>query len=524
MKKRKVALALVLIMAFSLAIPAFAAETKVNLAETHAISSDSVEMITDPITDSYGKTYGGKNLRFDCRLGAYEILDLNGAYESLDATIVCSDGTGSDAVMNVGIFADGKLIYSLTNYTRQKPAETIQLNVSGVGQLAIKTNGNGGDEYLFFVDSKLTKKEKAGIYPNRANLLDLVVIDADSVRSDVSLFSDTYGDVHSGWIELFSNVDPYVLYNLDKKYESLSGCIVPGPRTGQDASMNVSFYLDDELVLSKEGITRETPQIDFELDVANKGVLKIVAERNDGYDAYLYVCDTVLKAHDHKPGNWETKQEATCTDSGQKVKICTECKEIVETEVIPAAGHKPDGKWETEKEATCSEEGSEVQHCSVCKVVCDTRAIEKKPHTPSSEWEVTIETSCFEEGLQEKKCTTCGEIIEQEPIEMVDHTYGDWETVSGSIWNNPIVKERACEICGNTERSESNSTSWFKPLVIILLVILFGGLAVICITLKMNGLALEPASVKKLFSKEAISDTDIDSILNKKNDHHDEPK
>ena len=83
------------------------------------------------------------------------------------------------------------------------------------------------------------------------------------------------------------------------------------------------------------------------------------------------------------------------------------------------------------------------------------------------------------------------------------------------------MKERTCSVCGDVEHVESNSTSWLKPLVIVIFVIIFGGLAVIIVTLKMNGLALEPASIKKLFSKESLTDDDIDDILNKPDDNSD---
>ncbi len=73
-------------------------------------------------------------------------------------------------------------------------------------------------------------------------------------------------------------------------------------------------------------------------------------------------------------------------------------------------------------------------------------------------------------------------------------------------------------ICGDVEHVESDSTSWVKPLVIIISIIIFGSLAVVIMTLKMNDLPLKPASIKKLFSKETLSDTDIEDLLNKTDD------
>ena len=57
------------------------------------------------------------------------------------------------------------------------------------------------------------------------------------------------------------------------------------------------------------------------------------------------VCNTVLvnqteipATGEHTPGEWEITKEATATELGTKVKRCTVCQAIVETETIPATG------------------------------------------------------------------------------------------------------------------------------------------------------------------------------------------
>ena len=69
-------------------------------------------------------------------------------------------------------------------------------------------------------------------------------------------------------------------------------------------------------------------------------------------------------------------------------------------------------------------------------------------------------------------------VLEEEIIEKEAHAFGKWKKVSGSIWNNPIVKERTCTNCGYVERVESNSTAWVKPTVIILIIGLFVGISI----------------------------------------------
>lgn len=494
------------------AISVSAVEAKTDLISMHELESDNIRVIEDGITDSYGKSYSSNILRFSTGDDAYAIYDLNGVYSKFEGTIVCPNNTGSDAVMDVGIFADGELVYSLTGYTRQKAAESVSIDLSGVGELAIKTaKTDGWNSYLCFVDSYFVKADSVSVYPNRATLSDLVVIDSSACKTSNRLFWDSFGDVHNEWTRFSCGDKGYILYNLDKKYISFSGCIASGGNTGNDAVMDIEFFLDDKPVFSKESIKRTTKPINFDIDVSNASVLKITTTKKDGWPSYLYVTDSILKAHEHTLGEWEIEKEATCTEPGKKIQKCSECGETINTESIPATGHTPNGKWEYLEEGKCKK----VQFCTVCGDVAIEQTSNEIEHSPSDDWVITKEATCNNEGERVQYCKICGEPTSIEVIPTTEHDYGNWETKSGSIWNNPIVKERVCKICGNVERIESSPTSWLKPLVVALFIILFGGLAVILVTLKMNGLPLELASVKKLFSKETLSDTDIDKLLNK---------
>ncbi len=515
---------LAVVLMISMAVPVFAAGTTINITKMHDIWSDECTVMDEAITDSYGNKYTTNVLKVDASNDAQIAYDLNGAYSSFSGQLVCSDGTGSGASMSVGIFADGKLVYEAANITRQDAPRDINIDLSGVGILEIRSRNYG--EYscgwLFFVNSTFTKAENAATYNGWKDLNDFTVIDSDEYEYKNHLFTDNFGGLHDGVNYFDASNDAYALFNLNSSMEKFKGTITTFENTGDGASMSIKIYADDKLVLEKTGVTKRTNNIPFEIDVTGVKVLKIVTSNEGEYSCgWIYVADDMLTSHIHTPEDWKITTEATCTEDGERVQYCSTCGEIANSEKIPATGHTPDGKWVTESDATCGEEGEQVQHCSVCKEICDTQKVDKLPHTPASEWEVSTEPRCDAEGLQVKKCTVCGEVCEEEAIPTVDHSYGSWEKVSGSVWNNPIVIERTCSICGDVEHVESNSTSWLKPLVIVLFVIIFGGLAVIIVTLKMNGLALEPASIKKLFSKESLTDDDIDDILNKPDDNSD---
>ena len=550
------------VMLLSMSVPAFATGTIVKITDMHETASENVSFFReadDYTISSYGDEYRGYFIRIDN--DGWITYELKGEYDSFNGTLIASEKTDSSAYMNFAIYADGKMVYEYKGFTRQIAAQNVSLDLNGVNRLEIKSTKEGYDAYIYLVDSTFTKADIAAVtYPEWVHLNDLKLIDSKEYASSNYNGMDSYGNFHDTWNRFYARAGGFALYNLNKEYEIFSGVVCASDKTHQNSSMEIQIYTDDILVWSKSGVTRDTAPIQFEVDVSNAGTLRVVtSDANNQYDSYIYVENSIVSKHTHTIGNETVSKEPTCTELGEKSWICTVCKEVVKTEKIPSLGHKPDGKsivikeatctepgeeaqhctacgepvdvktiaalghnpdgkWMVTKEATCVEEGEEVQYCTVCGEVAESRHIEKTDHTPSKDWETVREATCAEEGLRQKTCTVCGKVAEEEVIEKINHKFGSWTTLSGSVWNNPIIKERTCSVCGEVEHVESNSTSWLKPLVIVLSLIVFGGLVVILVTLKMNGLPLEPASVKKLFSKETLSDTDIENLLNKKDD------
>jgi len=511
-----------MVLMLSIAVPAFAAGTAIKLVNMNESFSEDVRLDVDSITSSYGKSYSGNILQVN---GSGRITyELKGEYSSFSGKLLATENTGSSSEFDVAIYADGKSVYEYKGFTKQVDEQEISIDLTGVNILQIKIiDNNYSSAYICLVDGLFEKADTPSLtYPEWEHLNGVKLIDSSSYESSAYIGEDSYGNLHDTWNRFNTVYEAYALYNLNKEFETFTGYICASDRTASQAVMNIYIYCDEKLVLSEEGVTTQTKPIPFTIDVSNCSTLRVATSDENNYSSsYIYIEDSILSKHMHETGDEKITKAATCTDSGEKSWVCKVCGETVKTETIPALGHTPDGKWVTESEATCGEEGEQVQHCSVCKEICDTQKVDKLPHTPAETWEVSTEPRCDAEGLQVKKCTVCGEVCEEEAIPTVEHTYGNWEKVSGSVWNNPIVKERTCSICGDVEHVESNSTSWLKPLVIVLFVIIFGGLAVIIVTLKMNGLALEPASIKKLFSKESLTDDDIDDILNKPDDNSD---
>ena len=262
--------------------------------------------------------------------------------------------------------------------------------------------------------------------------------------------------------------ESYALYNLNSSYNTFAGTIVPSEDSESDGNITLYFYLDDVKIHTVPGITKTTKPIPFEIDVTNGKVLKIVAKRNGYESCRVIITDTILKLHEHVLSDWNIIDEPTCILPGKKVQTCTLCGKEINNETIPPLGHTPDGIWKTTREPTCSLEGEEIQHCSICSEVCDSRPIPVIPHTPLDKWEDEKDPTCTEQGSKVRRCSLCGEIVEREFIGTIDHDFDEWKVVKGNNWNNPIVSERVCSMCGLVETEESYPTPWLKPLVLIL--------------------------------------------------------
>lgn len=197
----------------------------------------------------------------------------------------------------------------------------------------------------------------------------------------------------------------------------------------------------------------------------------------------------------HVWGEWMTRPEPTCTESGTRIRFCQNCGNGVQTETIPALGHDW-GKWETEVEATCAREGLRFRYCTRCQAyqeesvakaehqydggkitkeptctekgiktytctVCQavrTEDIPAKGHTLADR--VAKEASCAEAGTQETYCTVCGAVTKTAAIKATgSHTFGDWQITKEATCKQNGTKARVCSVCGKQETETISKTT-----------------------------------------------------------------
>lgn len=544
--------ALLLLMNVSVVTSAKAAATSnqpatVKLKDLHYTESHSTEVISE-ITDSYGNVYKDNILRFDARDSGYITFDLMGEYTSMTVKVVASTETNSSSKMNLGIFLDTKLVedYAIKTFTRQQSYILIELNLTGVNTLQIKTSSNDvRDSWIFMTEGVLTKASTPAVnLPDWAVLHSTVVVDSKNFYYSSKLFTDAYGDLHLGHLRFDSRWEPaFALFNIDGQYETLSANFAASSSTSAHNTFSINVYLDESKTpaYSKNGLTKTSTDIGFKnLNVLGVKTVRVEITSTDTYqDSNYYMTDAVLMKHQHTLDAWTVKTPATCSALGVNVQYCTSCGAEVTQEPIPMIPHTPSAEWTVTKPATCSAQGEQSNYCTICGSVTEVKPVERiahtndvnwidvveatcqqegrrilkcvvctatveeeilkqLPHTPSEQWKVITEATCTLEGQEGILCTVCSTPQQTRAIPMTDHEYGEWNKISGSIWNTPIVKERTCLSCNKIQHSENSLTFWLKPLVLTILTAFAGCAAVVAFIIYRRDMPYEWNSVVKI--------------------------
>ena len=79
----------------------------------------------------------------------------------------------------------------------------------------------------------------------------------------------------------------------------------------------------------KEEEPTYTSEITKEATCTEKGIITYTSENGDSYTEEIPMLE-------HVPGDWEVSKEPSLTKDGEKIKKCTVCGEILETQKIPA--------------------------------------------------------------------------------------------------------------------------------------------------------------------------------------------
>ena len=138
------------------------------------------------------------------------------------------------------------------------------------------------------------------------------------------------------------------------------------------------------------------------------------------------------ETHVHAWSDYVTVKNATCTETGEKVKYCS-CGASVSI-IIEPTGHL------LEEGFACSERRCLNEGCDY---------VEPKAEHAFSVKE-TVPPSCTEKGYTVYACE-CGEERTGDETEPAGHVYGDWETPEEVTCTDDGKRLRSCTVCGFEE-------------------------------------------------------------------------
>ena len=231
-----------------------------------------------------------------------------------------------------------------------------------------------------------------------------------TVNSSVSDVQGNVGDVINLPIHIEStqklrgNYDTTVL-----EFQGMEGKDIPEAVLTSTAGGNFSYLTSSSNTFSSGTLNLKFKVLKCSADPVSVTIRDLYyTDGNESSDKVTLTANVTVN-HPQDQREEKVTKEATCTEKGSKSIICKVCGATLETQEIPALGHKA-GDWKVTKEATCTEKGSREQRCTVCDEVVKTEEIAALGHK-DGKWKITKESTFTEKGSKELHCAVCDEVI-----------------------------------------------------------------------------------------------------------------
>ena len=163
------------------------------------------------------------------------------------------------------------------------------------------------------------------------------------------------------------------------------------------------------------------------LTCKNCGATKTIITESPGHHEYVY----------------KITKEATCTENGEKIRVCRVCGEKADEEptVIPNLGGHRLSDWRTVSTVSCNVDGREIRVCLRCGDTVDEKITPKYEHTRKEGTYVVDEpATCSSEGKAHFTCSECLKLV-YTSIPRTAHT-----SVPGTV---PTVISATCKRAGS---------------------------------------------------------------------------
>ena len=156
----------------------------------------------------------------------------------------------------------------------------------------------------------------------------------------------------------------------------------------------------------------------------------------------------------------------TCDTQGYSVFTCKDCGYTYTGAEVDALGHDF-GAWTITREATCTETGEKKRVCSVCSATeTETVPVDENAHAWGEE-PVKTEPTCDARGYSTYTCERCGATEQREFVDAIGHDMGAWKVTEKATCSAQGEKKRTCLHCDYVETEpiaiEANAHRWDAP-------------------------------------------------------------
>ena len=162
-------------------------------------------------------------------------------------------------------------------------------------------------------------------------------------------------------------------------------------------------------------------------------------------------CEGIAEKAAHTYGEWKETKAPTCTEAGERTRVCSVCEEV-QTEVMDKLAHKMDAGTVT-KEATCETAGVKTFKCTNADCTYSTEEAVAKLEHKMDAGTVTKEATCGAAGVKTFKCTNagCTHSTEEAIAQLPTHTWDAGKVTTEPTTKAEGVKTYTCNVCKTTK-------------------------------------------------------------------------
>lgn len=228
--------------------------------------------------------------------------DLGGAYTRLTGSLAADEEADSEALMEIGIWGDGELIFSKYAYRKGSAPISLSIDVTGVETLSIQSRncGSGGGSRLLLGEGRLyAEGEAAPPEESGVTLEEVPVVDASGYSSylGTGMVTAADGQIQRDAYAFKAGESSRVLWNLAGNYTSFEAWIyVNSYACGLERSVGLEILLDGESAFEIEDYDMFQGKLPLSLDLTGAETMEIRTWNHSGEreDQILYLGDTSL--------------------------------------------------------------------------------------------------------------------------------------------------------------------------------------------------------------------------------------